>query len=114
MTPEQFQQVIDWLVNTGGMLANAGFELAVKRAWVVGLTDLILGIVGFVLFLIVGIMMIKNKDNWSNDEMVMGGGSGLLVFGSFGLFYLISGIQALLLPEWKALELIFGLVTGGS
>jgi hypothetical protein len=119
MNPEDIKNIIETLLKTGEFLAVKSFELAMRKAYFIGVWD----IIGGILFLILGIVglflgryLIKNFDDLDNEDMVgiTGGVSFLLIFFGFilGFLLLYSGTEWLFNPELGAIKILVGLLKG--
>jgi hypothetical protein len=116
MTPEQVQQIIDTVLSVGGTMAKEGFELAVQRAFALAVADSVM----FVIALLVALGLVKvtqkmyaksEEDRYSMADMYMFfTGIGALLAGFVSITSLNSAILAFISPEWRALELLLGLV----
>lgn len=112
MTPEQIQQILDSIASVGGMLAQAGFELAVRKAFWDGVLT-----VGFSLLALVVLAVFAPKMYKSAREFdFFDPGMVQMISAGIGIFLLFIGARAvswLIIPEWRAIELLMRLATGG-
>ena len=114
MTPEQVQQLIEYFRNTGELAVSKGFDLAMKQVWV-GLMECVIWLVIGIVVLLLGTWLFKkgrNADRFDADMFHLGGGVSVF-FATIILPIAIYGIAARLInPEWQAIKLMFGLLTG--
>ena len=119
MNPEDIKNIIETLLKTGEFLAVKSFELALRKAYFIGVWDviggillLILGIVG----LFIGRYLIKNFDEIESEDLVgMSVSISIILIivgftGGFILFY--SGTEWLVNPELGAIRILVDLLKG--
>ncbi len=112
MTPDQINDLINKLLETGKFLGTKAFELAVRQTYFEGTANTIIGL----LFLIVaGICIYIAKrmifDDWDEDFAFV---PIIVVVGSFAIspFFLYDGIAKLVNPEWYAIKLLLSTFLG--
>lgn len=122
MTPEQIAELIEYLKNLGELAIGKGFELAMRQVYVLAMYAGLWFVAALFTF-IIGLRIWKqaHKTNaerkWNIDDetfflYIVGG--CLMALGGIVGFYHIGEVLAIVInPEWRAIDLIFGLVTGG-
>ena len=112
MTPEKIQEVIDYLLKTGELLATKGFEIAYRQVWVEGVIYsvifgvlLILGIIGIVHAWRVGWKPENTEEEKYFFELLV----SIFIF-VIGIVALPSKIMMLLNPSWYAIKMLLNLL----
>lgn len=123
MTPEQIQEIIDYLRSLGEVVLNKGFELALREVYVDAAECFIALIIAIVMMrlgakgLQIGAEIIKARDERydSDQEMwyIAGGLTGVIIGPLLALIALFNLPSLLINPQWVAIQKIFELVTGG-
>lgn len=109
MTPEQVQQIIDFITGLGTTVATQGFEIAIKQVYVSALQYGIGALFGLAIILM-GIRSFKLPEINSfgmeeGDKMVLGVFmivTGTIIFTLFGT----ASISRLINSEWYAIKLL--------
>ena len=117
MDPETIKDLIDLLIEIGGSLAEAGFELALRRTSYLGFTNTLVGILLFVGFFFAtkyAIYFIKKtmtQDTWDMNEIpaLILSLSAIALFIA-GLAMLIDGFDYLINSEWNAVQMLLGIL----
>ncbi len=126
MIPQDITEIVDlilnWLNTTGAELANAGFDIVVKRVMFLGIKEAIIAGFGFIGIIVFSIATNKSY-KWALKYEHKSYGSegmqymvpnigGVFVFISFLFFApnLVDAIDYFLNPEWHAISLILGLI----
>lgn len=124
MTPEQIQQLIDYMRDMGELAVSKGFELAMRQVYASAITNFIWAIVTLIGLgvsiwaLKQGITAVKDHSSWQykSDAEFWGtifGIFGIVIFGLLAGALITDAIKYLVNPEWYAIDLLFGLITGG-
>lgn len=106
MNPEQIEQLIRELLETGKILATEAYKLAVQQIYTYAIMDFVLGIPALILGIIFLVKSIKNYeeryDTTPQDLAV----AGSVVLTGFGLAEILFGLRYVLNPQWYAVKLL--------
>lgn len=123
MEAEQIvQMVIDFIRETGNAVVQTGFPIAVKYVVATGITKVVSGSIGLVLFasaIFNWIKIARIADIEENEDLFNSNSQALVaivltvlgILGGFSMaFNLFDGIRMLISPEWYAILNIIHLV----
>ena len=120
MNPGEIQDLVDLLIEIGGSLAEAGFELATRRATFLGYANfiwvIILGILGFVFVKVAVAQHRKSKEErYGDGELWMAFASAGAFLSIVPLPFLIhTAIDYIINPQWAAVRMLMRLITRGD
>lgn len=129
MTPEQIQQILEYIKNTGELLVTSGFQLAVKRVLFLGVKSSVYSLLTGILFFISVKYAIKfgkelrkddKKHHLSRDEgdAYAVGMIVLMIFSGFMIlistYNVVNALDYFLNPEWNAIKLMIDLAGIGG
>lgn len=113
MSPEDITKLLDELTQRFGPSVEHLYGLAVKQATIEGILTLIFGflmvVVPIVVFL-VWVKWYKQKDSYDEGFVIFVASIPVVLGVSLGLIFFYNGLLWLLNPEWKALEILSGLL----
>lgn len=119
MNPNDVKDIVELLIQMGGALADAGFEIALRRAVVNAWITLgwgcflVAATVGFSLLAKRFYAKIPDQGAYDEDEneafvalfLVLAAVLFIMAIGTFASF-----ARAMAVPEWEAIKLLMGLV----
>ena len=111
MTPEQIQEIVNYLKQIGESVVTKGFEIAMRQVYV-GIAVAILICVVSIIVLVFGIwVIVKGTRKDFDEEDWYAVGSTILVIATFFFFYNLGSIVVRLInPEWYAIQNIMKLI----
>jgi hypothetical protein len=116
MNPNEIQDLVELLIEIGGSVAQAGFEIAYKQALVEGYSNVLWAIVWIAIGIVLLRQVPKTNKKAKEDEYSMWDGATWIlgIAGSICLFVapftIHQAMGYLLVPEWRAIELLLGLL----
>ena len=119
MTPEQIQQLIDYLRSIGEAAVTKGFELSLKQVYVHLAQNVFWSFFGLGLWATAFWAIRRAKaadaggrwDMWSEQATYVVVAASGLIFGAMALLPSIHNVIGIAInPEWYAIQIMFGLV----
>lgn len=105
MNPEDIKKALEFLWNTGELLATTAFKLAYRKAIYFGIMDLIIGVIVFlfILFFVIWLFRIaKYEDDEVYPVAIVLSVADVLIL----IFSLTSGLDWLINPELGAIKIL--------
>lgn len=111
MTPEQIQEIVNYLKQIGESVVTKGFEIAMRQVYVGIAVAIIICVVSIIVFVLGLWVIVKGTQKEYDEEEWYLSGITILIIATFFFIYNVGSIVVRLInPEWYAIQNIMQLI----